>query len=43
MATTASQSPMPYAELKRYVISTAASRATRPEVSAIVLTGEAYV
>ena len=34
---------IPYAEPKRYVASVAALRASRPEVSAIVLTGEAYV
>ena len=34
---------IPYAEPKRYVASVADIRASRPEVSAIVLTGEAYV
>lgn len=33
---------IPYAEPKRYVASVADIRASRPEVSAIVLTGEAY-
>jgi hypothetical protein len=34
---------IPYAEPKRYIASVADIRASRPEVSAIVLTGEAYV
>lgn len=34
---------IPYAEPKRYVASVADIRASRPEVSAIVLTGEAYI
>jgi hypothetical protein len=34
---------IPYAEPKRYVASVADLRASRPEVSAIVLTGESYV
>jgi hypothetical protein len=33
---------IPYAEPKRYVVSTAALRASTPDVSAMVLTGEAY-
>lgn len=33
---------IPYAEPKRYVVSSAALRASKPDVSAIVLTGEAY-
>lgn len=33
---------IPYAEPKRYVISTAELRASKPDVTAIVLTGEAY-
>jgi hypothetical protein len=33
---------IPYAEPKRYSVSTAALRASAPEVSAMVLTGEAY-
>lgn len=33
---------IPYAEPKRYVASAVAIRASRPEVSAIILTGEAY-
>ena len=33
---------IPYAEPKRYVISVAALRASKPDVTAIVLTGEAY-
>lgn len=33
---------IPYAEPKRYIVSAAALRASKPEVSAMVLTGEAY-
>ncbi|KVL19463.1 hypothetical protein WS95_13390 [Burkholderia sp. MSMB1826] len=34
---------IPYAEPKRYVVSAATVRASRPDVSSIVLTGDAYV
>jgi hypothetical protein len=33
---------IPYAEPKRYVVSTQALRSSRPDVSALLLTGEAY-